>query len=296
MPSPALHLPQKITRNVPTELLRSFVAIVEAGSMAQATEVIFLTQSALSLQMKRLEDVLQQKLFRRTGRRLTLTPAGEELVFYARQLLELNDRIMHTLGFPQDPDPICIGLVQGFADTILPDVLARFRAEHPRARLTVRVGGSAELLEQFDSAKLDLVMCLGQHGDRPGAHWKVIAQDRMVWLGDSAATELEELPLVLLDAPCRFREATLRALGQAQRNHRIVLETQNLPALRAGIRGGLGISCRTRHFAVAEGLPIIPANSLPTLPEIETILIQRNDLPEAAQDLATLLSQAPNMQ
>ncbi|MBB2188984.1 LysR family transcriptional regulator [Gluconacetobacter azotocaptans] len=285
-----------MARNVPTELLRSFVAIVEAGSMAQATETIFLTQSALSLQMKRLEDVLQQKLFRRDGRRLLLSAAGEELVAYARQLLALNDRIVQNLGQDQDHDPITVGMVQDFADTILPDVLGRFRLEHPRARLIVRVGGSAELLDMFDRARLDLVLCLGQHGDRADATWKVVGADRMAWLGDPANTERSELPLVLLEPPCRFRDAALRVLGQDRREYRIVLETPNLPAMRAGVRGGLGVSCRTRRFAVAEGLPIIAQGALPTVPEIETILVRRNGLSDVAQDLGDLLAQAADGQ
>ncbi|WP_338086090.1 LysR substrate-binding domain-containing protein [Gluconacetobacter azotocaptans] len=289
-------LPQRMARNVPTELLRSFVAIVEAGSMAQATETIFLTQSALSLQMKRLEDVLQQKLFRRDGRRLLLSAAGEELVAYARQLLALNDRIVQNLGQDQDHDPITVGMVQDFADTILPDVLGRFRLEHPRARLIVRVGGSAELLDMFDRARLDLVLCLGQHGDRSDATWKVVGADRMAWLGDPANTERSELPLVLLEPPCRFRDAALRVLGQDRREYRIVLETPNLPAMRAGVRGGLGVSCRTRRFAVAEGLPIIAQGALPTVPEIETILVRRNGLSDVAQDLGDLLAQAADGQ
>ncbi|WP_341535017.1 LysR substrate-binding domain-containing protein [Acetobacter sacchari] len=283
-------LPQRMARNVPTELLRSFVAIVEAGSMAQATETIFLTQSALSLQMKRLEDVLQQKLFRRDGRRLTLTAPGEELISYARQLLALNDRIMHTLGQSVDEDPITVGMVQDFADTVLPDVLNRFRLEHPRARLIVRVGGSAELLEMFDRSRLDVVLCLGQHGDRPGASWRVVGHDQMVWLGDTALTELDELPLALLEPPCRFRDAALRTLTEARRDYRIVLETPNLPAMRAGVRGRLGLSCRTRRFAAAERLPIMAPDALPPLPEIETVLVEREGLSEAARDLGDLLA------
>lgn len=292
VPPPAETALRRVTRNVPTELLRSFVAIAEAGSMAQATDTIFLTQSALSLQMKRLEDVLQQKLFRRDGRRLVLTAAGVELVAYARQLLALNDRIMLQLGQAADPEPIAVGMVQDFADTLLPEVLGRFRLEHPRARLTVRVGGSAELLEHFDRARLDLVLCLGRHAERTGAQSRIVGQDRMVWLGDPAIVEQSELPLVLLEPPCRFREAALRALGEARRDYRVVMETPHLPALRAGVRGALGISCRTRRFALAEGLPILPPGVLPPVPQIETILVQREGLAEAATDFSELLAQA----
>ncbi|WP_232227948.1 LysR family transcriptional regulator [Asaia astilbis] len=118
------HAPQRQARrmatNMPTELIRSFVAIVDAGSMAQATETIFLTQSALSLQMKRLEDLLQQKLFRRDGRALALTAAGEDLLVRARQFLALNDQIVQSMGQGFDPEPIHIGMTQDYADTVLP--------------------------------------------------------------------------------------------------------------------------------------------------------------------------------
>ncbi|MBB3172901.1 DNA-binding transcriptional LysR family regulator [Endobacter medicaginis] len=283
---------RRVTRNVPTELLRSFVAIAEAGSMAQATDTIFLTQSALSLQMKRLEDVLQQKLFQREGRRLVLTAAGVELVAYARQLLELNDRIMLQLGQAADPEPVSVGMVQDFADTVLADVLGRFRLEHPRARVTVRVGGSAELLEHFDRARLDIVLCLGRHAERSGAQTRIVAEDRMVWLGDPAIVDQSELPLVLLEPPCRFREAALRALGEARRDYRVVMQTPHLPALRAGVRGSLGISCRTRRFALAEGLAMLPSGALPPVPRIETVLVQREGVSEAGADLASLLAEA----
>ncbi|QEO18194.1 LysR substrate-binding domain-containing protein [Acetobacter vaccinii] len=290
--APGLLLPQRMARNVPTELLRSFVAIVEAGSMSQATETIFLTQSALSLQMKRLEDVLQQKLFRRDGRRLILTSTGEELVNYARQLLALNDRIMSTLGQESEPEPISVGMVQDFADTLLPDVLGQFRLAHPRSRLVVCVGGSAELLEMFDRSRLDIVLCLGQHGDRAGGTWDIVGRDTMAWIGDPGLAEHSELPLVLLEPPCRFRDAALCVLTQARRDYRLVMETPNLPAMRAGVRGGLGVSCRTRRFALAEGLPTITGGALPIVPDIETILVRRNHLSDAAHDLGDLLATA----
>jgi DNA-binding transcriptional LysR family regulator len=258
--------------------------------MALATETIFLTQSALSLQMKRLEDVLQQKLFRRDGRRLVLTPIGEELVGYARQLLSLNDRIMITLGQDLEPEPIAVGMVQDFADTLLPEVLGRFRLAHPRARLVVRVGGSAELLEMFDHFRLNIVLCLGQHGDRSGATSAVVGHDRMTWIGNPEIAERSEVPLVLLEPPCRFRDAALQALMQSRRDYRLVLETPNLPALRAGVQGGMGMSCRTRRFATVEGLPTITGDALPALPEIESVLVRRNHLSDAAADLADLLA------
>jgi len=278
--------------NVPTDLLRSFVAIVEAGSMAQATETVFLTQSALSLQMKRLEDLLQQRLFRRHGRSLMLTGSGDELVSLARQVLGLNDRIVASLGRMTDPEPLQLGLVQDFADTVLPGVLTQFHSAHARARIQLRVGGSAELLELFDRGKLDIALCIGRHGEIRRGSSEIVREVPMSWIGDSALTTREELPLVLLEQPCAFRTATLEALERAERRYRIMLETPNLPGMRAAVRAGLGITCRTTDFARAEGLPIPAPDLLPELPGIDYVLLRRDGLSEPGGVLAGLLQGA----
>ena len=115
--------------NLPTELLRSFVAIVDSGSMLKATERVFVTQSALSLQMKRLEETVLTPLFHRDGRRLTLTPAGQALLVHAREILALNDRAVVALTGDALVGPVRVGLVQDFAETLLSGVLARQATE-----------------------------------------------------------------------------------------------------------------------------------------------------------------------
>jgi DNA-binding transcriptional LysR family regulator len=279
----------RMATNVPTDLLRTFVAIVDAGSMALATETIFLTQSALSLQMKRLEDLLQQRVFQRNGRSLVLTAAGEELVGLARRLLALNDHIVASLGAELEPEPLQLGLVQDFADTILPEVLAAFASRHPRMRIQLRIGGSAELLEQFDRARLDVVMCMGRHGQLRRATSRILADVPMVWIGNAALLDAAELPLVLLDEPCAFRRTLLEALERDGRPYRIVLETPSLPGLRAALRAGIGISCRTAGFAEADGLPLLPPGRLPTLARIDTVLLCRDPASNEARDLAAAL-------
>src|SRR3569833_2683701 len=105
--------------NLPTELLRSFAAIVDSGSMLKATERVFVTQSALSLQMKRLEDLVQTSLFHREGRRLSLTQAGENLLGHAREILDAIDRTKQTQNNKEQPNPVRIGVAEDFAETLL---------------------------------------------------------------------------------------------------------------------------------------------------------------------------------
>jgi len=291
-PGVPLRRAARMAINIPTDLLRSFLAIVDSGSMAQATSTVFLTQSALSLQMKRLEDLLQQRVFQRQGRSLLLTAAGEELVSLARQLLAVNDRIVASLGAEIAPEPLTLGLVQDFADTILPGVLASFAQNFPSIRFQLRIGGSAELLDLFDRTKLDVLVCLGRHGELRHGTSEVVAEAPMAWIGDPSCAQMEPIPLVLLEAPCAFRTALLETLERQQRAYRIVLETPSLPGLRAALLAGIGISCRTQSYAEHAGIKLISSAGLPQLPWIDNVILSRNPATQAARDLTALFHQS----
>jgi len=248
--------------NLPTELLRSFAAIVDSGSMLRATERVFVTQSALSLQMKRLEETVQASLFQRDGRRLALTPAGQTLLTYVREILATNDRAVSALNGDALAGPARVGLVQDFAETLLSGVLARFAQLNPDAQLQVRVGGSPALLEDLGADRLDLVLCMGAADDAAA-----IRVAPMIWLGDSDLAGQEVLPVAILERPCRFRDAALAALDAQGRPYRVVLETPSLSVLRAAVDCGLAITCRTRIFS-DRTLDAEAAATLPRLPQV----------------------------
>jgi len=251
--------------NLPTELLRSFAAIVDSGSMLRATERVFVTQSALSLQMKRLEETVQSSLFHRDGRRLTLTPAGQTLLGFTREILSTNDRAVAALSGDTLAGPARVGLVQDFAETLLTGVLSRFAKLNHETQLQVRVGGSAELLELLASDRLDVVLCMGPEDD--AASVKTV---QMTWLGDTSLAELDILPLAVLEPPCRFRDAALAALEAQGRPYRIVLETPSLSALRAAVESDLCITCRT-DIVLKRAIDPAVAPSLPKLPKVSYV-------------------------
>jgi DNA-binding transcriptional LysR family regulator len=273
--------------NLPTELLRSFAAIVDTGSMLKATERVFVTQSALSLQMKRLEDTVQSPLFHRDGRRLVLTPAGELLLSYAREMLALNDKAVFALSGDALAGPARVGTVQDFAETLLGGVLSRFAHRHPETQLQVRVGGSAELLELLASDRLDVVLCMGSIDD-PAA----LETAPMKWLGHPMLADEDVLPLAVLERPCRFRDAALTALEQAGRPYRIVLETPSLSVLRAALDADLAITCRTRIFSDREidiAVEGTTGAALPALPDVAyTRHIRRDPHPTVERLLAMM--------
>lgn len=270
--------------NLPTELLRSFAAIVDAGSMLRATERVFVTQSALSLQMKRLEDLVQAALFQREGRRLTLTPAGQSLLGHAREILDANDRAVLAMSGDVLAGPARIGFVQDFAETLLSGVLARFAQLNPETQVQVRVGGSAELQNLMQSGQLDVVLCMSAPDD-PAA----IRTAPMRWLGSDKLARQKIVPLAVLEQPCRFRDAALAALEQAGRPYRIVLETPSLAALRAAVESGLGITCRTTHFMNAV---CGTKDALPPLPHIAYVRHIRSNPHSTIARLADLIQTA----
>ena len=271
--------------NLPTELLRSFAAIVDSGSMLRATERVFVTQSALSLQMKRLEDIVQVQLFRRDGRRLGLTPAGTALLGYARDMLAVNDRAVAALTGDTLNGPARIGFVQDFAETLLGGVLARFAELNPDTQLQVRVGGSAELLELLASDRMDVLLCMGAEDD-PAA----VQTAPMQWLGAQDLAARDPVPLAVLELPCRFRDASIAALEAAGRPYRIALETPSLSALRAAVDSGLGVTCRTTLF-MDRPIDTIAAR-LPALPRVAYARHIRPSPPTAISRLADLVLKA----
>jgi len=276
--------------NLPTELLRSFAAIVDTGSMLKATERVFVTQSALSLQMKRLEDTVQSPLFHRDGRRLVLTPAGELLLTYARDMLALNDKAVSALSGDALAGPARVGTVQDFAETLLGGVLSRFAHRHPETQLQVRVGGSAELLELLASDRLDVVLCMGSIDD-PAA----LETAPMKWLGHPMLADEDVLPLAVLERPCRFRDAALAALEQAGRPYRIVLETPSLSVLRAALDADLAITCRTRIFSDREidiAVERTSGSALPHLPDVAYTRHMRRDPHPTVERLLAMMEGA----
>jgi len=267
--------------NLPTNLLRSFVAIVDTGSMLNASEQVFVTQSALSLQIKRLEELVQQTLFLREGRRLSLTPSGELLLDYARRVLALHDEAVTAVAAGQFAGPARVGMVQDFADTLLTGLLARFSELHPEAEIYARVAGTAELQALLERRQLDIILGFAA-GNDPAA----IATAPMSWYGNADLARRQVVPLAVLEPPCRFREAAIRALEDAGRPFRITVETPNLTTLRAAVAAGLGLTCRTRLFL--NDVAPIDEEILPDLPRVACILQTGDSLDGTTRHLAEL--------
>lgn len=235
--------------NLDTALLRTLVTAIDLAGFGRAAELLGRTQSAVSLQMQRLEQQVGETLFRKQGRSLALTDAGETILGYARRILELNDEAISAVKGLAVAGSVRLGLPQDFAETGLPTILARFARAHPAVRIEVRVDRNSVLLDQLKRGDLDLALVFGQADDRESIK---VAELPIVWIGPAqfSWSRREPLPLVLFEAPCLFRQAALHALDKAGIAWRLTFSSPSLAGLWAGVKAGLGITIRT-----PEGLP-----------------------------------------
>lgn len=267
--------------NLPTSLLRSFVAIVESGSMLSATEQVFVTQSALSLQIKRLEELVQQPLFVRDGRKLVLTASGDVLLGYARRLLALHDEALVSVKGGGFSGPVRFGTVQDFAETFLTGILARFAELHPDSLVYARVAGTAELQTLLERGQLDVLVGFSATDDPA-----TVRTAPMRWYGSDALLDRRPLPLAVLEKPCRFREAAINALDARDIPWRIAVETPNLSTLRSAVEAGLGLTARTDLFV--QGFSPLDTQALPALPQVSCIMQSSKAGAKAVDRLANL--------
>lgn len=272
-------------------MLRTLVLAVDLGGFARAAHRVGRTQSAISLQMRRLEDSAGQRLFARAGRSFALTPAGEQVLGYARRLLALNDEAVAAVRGTRLASPVRLGVLADFAETWLPPVLARFARSHPTARLEVQVDRRTALLDALDRGRLDLALVFD--ADRPrGVR---LGELPMAWIAPRGSRWPADgvLPLVLFEAPCVFRTAALDALDRAGIRWHVAFTSQSLAGIWAAVGAGLGVTVRTA-VGVPRALQVVdPAAGLPALPSTALWLLDAS-APGAPQvaELRALLARS----
>lgn len=256
--------------NLDMDVLRTLVAAQELGGLGRAALRIGRSQSAVSQQLRKLEEQTGQPLFRKEGRGLALTEAGEVVLRYARRILDLNDEAVSAVRGSAVEGVVRFGMAADFAETWLPAALGRFKRAHPLVRIEASVDRHAALWDRLERGQLDLVLAFGR-GDRPGA--QRLALVPMAWIGREA-TELhaleEPVPLVLFEPPCFFRDAAVAALDAAGIAWRAAFTSPSLAGLWAAVDAGLGVTVRTgasrpAHLAALDetsGWPGLPATDL----------------------------------
>lgn len=258
--------------------LRALVAIADTGTFSAAAERTARTQSAVSLQIRKLEERLGVRLLDRTSRSVSPTVAGETLIGYARRLLAVADEAVLAVSAPGDDAPLRVGFAEYLVPAHLHALLARFARAHAAAPLSLVIGTGVELAASLARGELDLVIggpdVAGEGGGHAGAAGvRVLREEPLVWVGsreaDAPAVPARgPLPLVLMAPPCSYRAAMIDALERSGRPWRASVETSGVQGVGAAVAAGLGISALARSAvgpdvrALADGLPALPATAM----------------------------------
>lgn len=231
-------------RTLDMETLRTLVAAHDSGGFGEAAALLNRTPSAVSLQMKRLQECIGAPLFRKEGRGLALTDAGEITLRYARRMLALNDELLHTIQGASLTGSVRLGCSQDFAETVLPVVLASFARLYPLVLVEVRIDGNAALADAIEKEQLDLALTVGQ-AERKSA--QVLHEIELVWIASREFQPRSDqpLPLVLFGPQCAFRQEAVGKLEDAGLTWRLAALSPSLAGLWASALGGLGITVRS---------------------------------------------------
>ncbi|MGC2619982.1 MAG: LysR substrate-binding domain-containing protein [Acidobacteriaceae bacterium] len=264
-----------ILNNLSLDSLRTLVIAQDLGGFGRASERLGRTPSAISLQMKRLQDEVGVPLFRKQGRKTLLTEQGEIALQYARRVLELNDEMIDTLRGSSLAGVVRVGFAQDFTGNVLPLVIARFNALYPLVKLEVTVDVGQVLLQAIDSGDLDVALTLG------GAQKKTarqLSELPLHWIASPGFRDRahQPLPLALFNPPCGCQTPGLQALEKAGRPWRVAMTSPSLMGLWAAVSAGLGLTTRAELGLPADVQTI--DLGLPPLGNIPIVLQRRRGL------------------
>ncbi|MGL4405455.1 MAG: LysR substrate-binding domain-containing protein, partial [Notoacmeibacter sp.] len=272
------------------DLLKAFAAIIDTGSFTRAGERLGLTQSAITLKLRRLEAVSGRTLMTRNAKAVALTEDGAALLPFARRMIEMNDAALAELRGPKLKGTVRLGTPEDFATAHLPEVLAGFAAEFPDVALEVTCDLTLNLLELYRNGAFDMILIkrepYGAFGDGV-AVWR----ERLVWArGPKVLKSIAALPLVVAPQPCVYRKRATQALDKAKRSWRIVYTSPSQAGAEAAVRAGLGVIALPEQMVPDDF--VILTEGMPDLAETEIALLAREPLTRPAAKLRTYIIQA----
>ena len=291
---------------IESELLKTFVTIVETQSFTRSGEHLRRTQPAISMQMKRLEEALGKTLFDRASRGIRLTREGDILLHYARRILALDDEAQARIAQAGAQGIVRLGTSDDYATLLLPDSLRRFASLHPGIQIELVCGNGEAMERKLGEGVLDLVLVA-----RPGAasDRDTLRTEELVWIsGRQELTRARPIPLAVFPEGCVCRSAMADALHRSALDWRVVFASDNIAAIHAAVRSGIAVTAVERNLVpsgvrIAErgdGLPalgqiclVLKANPMSTSPAVAALGEEiRRGLAVAGHLPATLPRQA----
>ncbi len=262
------------------DVLRTFVAIAETGSFTTAANAVFRTPSAVSMQIKKLEDILGRSVFSRDARSVTLTNDGEILLGYARRLLSINREAVSKFIIPDIVGVVRLGSPDDYGERILPHVLKRFAQSHPSIAVDVTIDQSKNLWRRMDDRTLDITLITNSYKtNMAGA--EVLLTEPIVWAGakGGCAHLREPLPVSLWEEGCAWRAGAVEALGREGRNYRVAYMSAHTAGQRAAILADLAVAPLPRSFI---GGDLMELGSKDGMPDIGTYSLAMVVAPDAS--------------
>lgn len=263
--------------------LQTFLAIAETGSLTRAGERVGRSQSAISLQLRQLEDAVGATLFDRGTRHVDLTSAGERLLPHAHRAVEAAASALGAVAL-DDTRTVRVGVPEEYADSVIPEVLAGLARRTAGLAIEVQCAESAVLERRIAADRLDLALAIG---DEIEGHGEVITIDPTVWACAPGFDPAQRpLPVALFDQACSWRRRAIEALERAGIDYRVVYSSASVAGIRAGIRAGLALGALGASTLNRELEAVGGDRAPPALPPAELVLLQAADRDDAARDLA----------
>ncbi len=274
--------------NLDLDLLRTFVAVADLNTFAAAAAAVCRTQSAVSQQMQRLEQLVGKELFARHGRNKLLTEHGIQLLGYARKILRFNDEACTSLMYSNIQGVLTIGASDDTSDTILPYLLNQVTSIYPKLAIDVRVKRNPFMMEMLNQGEVDLVVTTSS---LMNFAFQVLRTSPTLWYcsADYIFQPGEAIPLVLLDEPSPYRDMAIDHLNEAGIAWRISYVASTLAAVRAAVKAGLGVTARPVEMMSPELRVMGAAERLPLLPDTEYLLCRN---PYSENELALAIFNA----
>ncbi|MEP5730711.1 MAG: LysR family transcriptional regulator [Sulfitobacter sp.] len=226
-------------RNLDITTLRSFVAVADSGGVTRAAGFLHLTQSAVSMQLKRLEDMLGLSLLDRSGRTIALTASGEQLLVYARRMIALNDEVITRLTDQAFEGEITLGVPHDVVYPAVPQVLKQFNAIFPRVKIQLEASYTRILKDQFAKGDRDVIVTTETGVDQGG---EILAIKPLVWVGAPGGTAWRQRPLQLAFCRyCVFRPLVVAALDAAEIPWEMSVDTDSDRTIEAAVSADLAV-------------------------------------------------------
>ena len=248
------------------DVLRTFVAIAETGNFTTAAEAVYRTPSAVSMQIKKLEETLGATLFLRDARSVSLTPKGEILLVYARRMIALNNETVTRFLLPDMNGVVRVGAPEDLGERILPEVLRKFAECYPNVTVDVMIGTSSVMRKRVEEHRLDIAIynCFHKEATREN---EILMEEKLVWVGtrNGSAHLRNPLPVSMWEEGCVWRQDATERLAAIGRDFRIAFLSAHTTGQKAAITADLAVAPLPRYLVQGELTELGPAEGLPEL-------------------------------